>query len=81
MAIKYLSHLETLNIDMQGYELQNAVVHNVTATSKPASPGVGQIIYNSTDEALEVWDGSAFKSPITCAPFEYLNDIIYLHFN
>ena len=62
MAIKYLSHLETLNIDMQGYELQNAVVHNVTATSKPASPGVGQIIYNSTDEALEVWDGSAWVS-------------------
>ena len=62
MAIKYLSHLETLNIDMQGYELQNAVVHNVAATSKPASPGVGQIIYNSTDSALEVWDGSAWVS-------------------
>ena len=62
MAIKYLSHLETLNIDMQGYELQNAVVHNVAATSKPALPGVGQIIYNSTDKALEVWDGSAWVS-------------------
>ena len=62
MAIKYLSHLETLNIDMQGYELQNAVVHNVAATSKPASPGVGQIIYNSTDSALEVWNGSAWVS-------------------
>ena len=62
MAIKYLSHLETLNIDMQGYELQNAVVHNVAAASKPASPGVGQIIYNSTDKALEVWDGSAWVS-------------------
>lgn len=62
MAIKYLSHLETLNIDMQGYELQNAVVHNVAAASKPASPGVGQIIYNSTDSALEVWDGSAWVS-------------------
>ena len=47
---------------MQGYELQNAVVHNVAATSKPASPGVGQIIYNSTDSALEVWDGSAWVS-------------------
>lgn len=62
MAIKYLSHLETLNIDMQGYELQNAVVHSVAATSKPASPGAGQIIYNSTDKALEVWDGSAWVS-------------------
>jgi len=47
---------------MQGYELQNAVVHNVAATSKPASPGAGQIIYNSTDKALEVWDGAAWVS-------------------
>lgn len=30
MARKYLVHIETLNIDMQKNELQNAVIHNLT---------------------------------------------------
>lgn len=62
MALKYLSHLETLNIDMQGYELQNAVIHTLTTATRPASPTAGQIIYNSTNASLEVWDGSAWVS-------------------
>ena len=48
MAIKYLSHLETLNIDMQGYELQNAVIHSLTTATRPANPTAGQIIFNGT---------------------------------
>jgi hypothetical protein len=62
MALKYLSHLETLNIDMQGYELQNAVIHTLTTATRPASPTAGQIIYNSSTGSLEVFDGSAWVS-------------------
>jgi hypothetical protein len=62
MAFKYLSHLETLNIDMQGYELQNAVVHSLTTATRPASPTEGQIIYNQTSSSLEVYDGSNWVS-------------------
>ena len=62
MALKYLSHLETLNIDMQGYELQNAVIHTLTTATRPASPTDGQIIYNSTIGSLEIYNGSAWVS-------------------
>lgn len=62
MALKYLSHLETLNIDMQGYELQNAVIHTLTSSTRPSSPSAGQIIYNSTTGSLEVYTGSAWVS-------------------
>jgi len=62
MALKYLSHLETLNIDMQGYELQNAVVHTLTTATRPASPTAGQIIYNASTGSLEVYDGSGWVS-------------------
>jgi len=62
MALKYLSHLETLNIDMQGYELQNAVIHTLTTATRPASPTAGQIIYNASTGSLEVYDGSGWVS-------------------
>jgi hypothetical protein len=62
MALKYLSHLETLNIDMQGYELQNAVIHTLTTATRPGSPTAGQIIYNSSTGSLEVFDGSGWVS-------------------
>jgi hypothetical protein len=62
MALKYLSHLETLNIDMQGYELQNAVIHTLTTATRPGSPSAGQIIYNSSTGSLEVFDGSGWVS-------------------
>lgn len=62
MALKYLSHLETLNIDMQGYELQNAVIHSLTTATRPASPTEGQIIYNSSIGSLEIYNGSGWVS-------------------
>jgi hypothetical protein len=62
MALKYLSHLETLNIDMQGYELQNAVIHTLTTATRPASPTEGQIIYNSSIGSLEIYNGSSWVS-------------------
>jgi hypothetical protein len=54
--------METLNIDMQGYELQNAVIHPLTTATRPASPTAGQIIYNASIASLEVWNGSAWVS-------------------
>jgi len=62
MALKYLSHMETLNINMQGYELQNAVIHTLTTATRPVSPTAGQIIYNSSTASLEIWNGSAWVS-------------------
>ena len=62
MALKYLSHIETLNIDMQQNVLSNVVIHPLTTATRPATPIVGQTIYNGTLKALEVWDGSAWVS-------------------
>ena len=65
MAIKYLSHIETLNINMQQNELLNAVIHNVTTAGRPASPLDGQIIFNSSLSKLEFWNGTAWDSGAT----------------
>ena len=62
MALKYLSHIETLNIDMQQNVLSNVVIHPLTTATRPATPIVGQTIYNGTLKALEVWDGTAWVS-------------------
>ena len=62
MALKYLSHIETLNINMQQNELQNAVIHQLTTLTRPASPIAGQIIYNATINTLEVWNGTTWTS-------------------
>lgn len=62
MALKYLVHIETLNINMQKNELQNAVIHNLTTVTRPASPITGQIIYNTTINTLEIWNGTAWIS-------------------
>ena len=62
MAIKYLSHLETLNIDLQGNQSLNAVVHPDTTANRPAAPGTGQLFFNTSTSQLEIWDGSAWTS-------------------
>lgn len=62
MAIKYLSHLETLNIDLQGNQLLNAVVHPDITANRPGSPTTGQIFYNTSTSSLEIWDGSTWTS-------------------
>ena len=53
MAVKYLS-----SIDLNKNELQNAKVH--VLASAPSNPQEGQIYYNSTDNKLFFYDGSAF---------------------
>jgi len=30
--------------------------------SEPASPSIGDVIYNTTDAALKVWNGSSWES-------------------
>lgn len=53
MAIPFLS-----NIDLKRNEIQNAVIHNQSSDPSPAS--AGQIYYNSDDNKLFVYNGSAW---------------------
>lgn len=62
MSLRILSHIQSFNIDMQQYQLQNAVVHPLA--SAPASPVEGQIYYDTTTKELyfrtnNAWVGSA----------------------
>ena len=53
MALKYYSHIETLNINMNKNELQNAVAHPVTTATLPIVPVAGQFVYNATDQEFQ----------------------------
>jgi len=53
MAVNYLH-----NIDLNKNELQNAKIH--VLASAPSGPAEGQIYYNSTDNRLYFYDGSAW---------------------
>jgi hypothetical protein len=55
MAIKYLN-----NLDLNKNQLQQAVIQ--TASSDPSSPVAGQIYYNTTDNVLKFYNGTAFVS-------------------
>jgi hypothetical protein len=55
MAIKYLN-----NLDLNKNQLQQAVIQ--TASSDPASPVAGQIYYNTTDNVIKFYNGTAFVS-------------------
>ena len=57
MAIKYLN-----NLDLNKNQLQQAVIQ--TASSDPSSPVAGQIYYNTTDNVLKFYNGSAFVSAV-----------------
>src|SRR5210317_392250 len=55
MAIKYLN-----NVDLTKNELQNAVIQ-VLATA-PGSPVEGQVYYDSTDDVIKFYNGTAWLS-------------------
>lgn len=48
------------NINLSGNELQNAVIQPLA--SAPASPKLGQVYTNSTDNLLYIYDGTAWKA-------------------
>lgn len=56
MAIPILNHLDLRNVS----ELQNAIVHKTTSAS--ASTAAGKIIFDTGDNLLKFYDGSAWKS-------------------
>ena len=51
---------ELVDLDLNKNEVQNAVVQNLAAT--PTSPKAGQIWYNTTDNLIYFYDGSAAKA-------------------
>lgn len=51
------------NIDLQKNELQNAAIQNLA--TDPASPVQGQIYYNTTSDAIKVYDGAAWVTLAT----------------
>ena len=50
----------SVDLDLNKNEVQNAVVQNLAAT--PASPKAGQIWYNTTDNLIYFYDGTAAKA-------------------
>lgn len=48
-----------VNIDLNGNELQNAVIENLSAD--PLSPSAWQIFYDTDDNKIKVYNGTAFK--------------------
>ena len=49
-----------VSIDLNKNELQNAVLHPLATA--PSNPAEGQIYYNSADDTVYIYDGSAWKA-------------------
>ena len=63
MALTYYQQIAALvGIDMQQSELENVKLHTVNTAGRPASPVLGQIIYNSETNLIEHWDCSQWSS-------------------
>jgi hypothetical protein len=52
-----------VNLDLQKFQLQNAVVHPLGAA--PGTPIVGQVYFDTGAGAARFWDGSAFTNKAT----------------
>jgi len=57
MAVRYLT-----NIDLGTNELQYPVLHPLTSAPTALTPREGQLYYNSTDDKVKVYNGSAWVS-------------------
>lgn len=64
MARKFL-----VGIDLNKNELSNAVIQNLATA--PASPAAGQIYYNTSDNTLYFWSGSAWVNVVQAAEILY----------
>ena len=58
-----VDHLQATNITSTGVlqALGGFKFPSVTAATRPSSPVAGQTVYNTTEGALEVYDGSAWN--------------------
>ena len=60
MAQKFLTGIEAYaGVDLKKTELKNAVIQNLAA--EPSSPVKGQIYFNTADNKLYVYDGTAWE--------------------
>ena len=69
--IKYLS-----NIDLNGNKLKNPVID--TQTSDPGTPNVGQAYYNTSQDKLRIYDGSAWQQVGATYSFSSSNGVLTL---
>lgn len=53
MSMPFVDH-----IDLGKNELQNAVIQRLATA--PGSPATGQVYYNTTDNLVYFWDGTAW---------------------
>lgn len=50
------------NLNLDGNELLNAVLHKSTSATRPATPVVGQLTYDTEDFTIYSWNGTAWVS-------------------
>lgn len=55
-----MARIFTINIDLAKNQLLNARIHNAPSSAKPANPGLGQIYFDTTDNFLYFWNGTAW---------------------